>query len=103
MLSGTMMKASGSVHGRKMFDTPPAKESGHPYGQLSTRCRKDGYSDFEGIVECTANQVAEFIEYIEKNGWMDKVAVMVQGDHLAMGNTAYDKLVTNPHRRSEER
>lgn len=70
----------------------------HPYGQLSTRCRKDGYSDFEGIVECTANQVAEFIEHIEKNGWLDKVAVVVQGDHLAMGNTSYDKLVTNPHR-----
>jgi phosphoglycerol transferase len=70
----------------------------HPYGQLSTRCRKDGYSDFEGIVECTANQVAEFIEYIEKNGWMGKVAIMVQGDHLAMGNTSYDKLISNPHR-----
>ncbi|MDY0013975.1 MAG: sulfatase-like hydrolase/transferase [Rhodocyclaceae bacterium] len=70
----------------------------HPYGQLSTRCRRDGYSDFEGIVECTANQVAEFIEHIEKNGWMDKVAVVVQGDHLAMGNTAYDKLTSNPHR-----
>lgn len=70
----------------------------HPYGQLSTRCRRDGYSDFEGIVECTANQVAEFIEYIEKNGWLDKVAVVVQGDHLAMGNTSYDKLISNPHR-----
>lgn len=70
----------------------------HPYGQLSTRCRKDGYTDFEGIVECTANQVAEFIEHIEKNGWMDKVAVVVQGDHLAMGNTSYEKLAANPHR-----
>ena len=70
----------------------------HPYGQLSTRCRKDGYGDFDGIVECTANQVAEFVEYIEKNGWMGKVAVVIQGDHLAMGNTSYDKLVRNPHR-----
>jgi phosphoglycerol transferase len=70
----------------------------HPYGQLSTRCRKDGYTEFEGIVECTASQVAEFIEHIEKNGWMDKVAVVVQGDHLAMGNTSYDKLAANPHR-----
>lgn len=70
----------------------------HPYGQLSTRCRKDGYSDFDGIVECTATQVAQFIDYIEKNGWLDKVAVVVQGDHLAMGNTSYEKLVSNPHR-----
>ncbi len=70
----------------------------HPYGQLSARCRKEGYAEFEGIVECTANQVADFVEHIEKNGWMDKVAVMIQGDHLAMGNTSYEKLASNPHR-----
>ena len=30
---------------------------------------------------------------------LDRVAIVVQGDHLAMGNTAYGKLVTNPERR----
>lgn len=70
----------------------------HPYGQLSTRCAQQGYKDFEGIVECTAGQVADFIAYIEKNGWQDDIAVMIQGDHLAMGNTSYDKLQRAPRR-----
>jgi phosphoglycerol transferase len=70
----------------------------HPYGQLSARCAQEGYKNFDGIVECTAGQVADFIAFIEKNGWLDKVAVVVQGDHLAMGNTSYDKLIQNPQR-----
>ena len=43
--------------------------------------------------------VAEFVEYIIARGWLDRVAIVVQGDHLAMGNTSYGKLVTNPERR----
>lgn len=71
----------------------------HPYGHLSSLCERQGYQDFEGIVECTAGQVADFIDHIAAKGWSDRVAVVVQGDHLAMGNTSYDKLVKNPERR----
>lgn len=71
----------------------------HPYGHLSPECSRRGHEDFEGIVECTADLVAEFVEYIIARGWLDRVAIVVQGDHLAMGNTSYDKLVTNPERR----
>lgn len=71
----------------------------HPYGHLSPECARRGHQDFEGIVECTADLVAEFVEYIIARGWLDRVAIVVQGDHLAMGNTSYDKLVTNPQRR----
>lgn len=71
----------------------------HPYGHLSPECSRRGHQDFEGIVECTADLVAEFVEYIIARGWLDRVAIVVQGDHLAMGNTSYDKLVTNPERR----
>jgi phosphoglycerol transferase len=70
----------------------------HPYGHLSTHCAQKGYTDFEGIVECTGGQVADFVEYISRNGWLDKVDIVIQGDHLAMGNTAYDKLIQSPKR-----
>ncbi|MCB1955770.1 MAG: LTA synthase family protein [Rhodocyclaceae bacterium] len=70
----------------------------HPYGLLSHRCSGKGVSDFEGIVECSANQVAEFVEYIIDRGLLDKVAIVIQGDHLAMGNTSYEKLIAEPHR-----
>ncbi|MCB1890415.1 MAG: sulfatase-like hydrolase/transferase [Rhodocyclaceae bacterium] len=70
----------------------------HPYGLLSHRCSGKGVSDFEGIVECSANQVAEFVEHIIERGLLDQVAIVIQGDHLAMGNTAYEKLIAEPNR-----
>lgn len=63
-------------------------------GQLSKTCREAGYHDFEGIVECTANQTAAFIDYIKEQGWLDKVNVVVTGDHLAMKNLVYNKLTS---------
>ncbi|HJV25421.1 MAG TPA: sulfatase-like hydrolase/transferase [Aromatoleum sp.] len=85
---------------RKPFNlTVLTIDTHHPYGHLSQLCERQGYSDFEGIVECTAGQVADFIEYVASRGWLDRVAIVVQGDHLAMGNTSYDKLITNPNRR----
>ncbi|MCB1909202.1 MAG: sulfatase-like hydrolase/transferase [Rhodocyclaceae bacterium] len=70
----------------------------HPRGHLSRRCRERGVADFEGIVECTADTVAEFVEYVIDRGWLADTAVVIQGDHLAMGNTVYPKLTTNPQR-----
>lgn len=61
-------------------------------GQLSSTCANQGFKNFEGIVECTSNQVAAFVEDIKKKGWLDKVTVVVMGDHLAMKNLAYNKL-----------
>jgi phosphoglycerol transferase len=61
-------------------------------GQLSQTCAKAGYTDFEGIVECTANQVADFVSYVEKQGWLDKMNIVIVGDHLAMKNLVSNKL-----------
>jgi phosphoglycerol transferase len=70
----------------------------HPYGHLSPHCARQGHTEFEGIVECTAGQVADFIDYIASRGWLNRVAIVVQGDHLAMGNSSYEKLIQNPNR-----
>lgn len=85
---------------RKPFNlTVLTIDTHHPYGHLSSTCKKQGYADFDGIVECTAGQVADFLDYIAAKGWSDRIAVVVQGDHLSMGNTSYDKLIKNPERR----
>lgn len=85
---------------RKPFNlTVLTIDTHHPYGHLSSHCERLGYKDFEGIVECTAGQVADFIDYIAAKGWSDKIAIVVQGDHLSMGNTSYQKLIQNPERR----
>lgn len=63
-------------------------------GQLSKTCAEAGYTDFQGIVECTANQVADLVYYIKKNGWLEQMNVVIVGDHLAMQNMVSDKLST---------
>ena len=70
----------------------------HPRGHLSRHCAEHGAHDFEGIVECTADLVAGFVEFIDQRGWLADTAVVIQGDHLAMGNSVYDKLTTVPER-----
>lgn len=71
----------------------------HPYGHLSPHCMREGHRDFDGIVECTAGLVADFVDHIIARGWLDRVAIVIQGDHLAMGNTSWPRLVQNPERR----
>jgi phosphoglycerol transferase len=44
-------------------------------------------------VECSANQVAEFVQFIRKRGYLKDTNIVIMGDHLAMWNPVYeDKL-----------
>jgi phosphoglycerol transferase len=69
-----------------------------PEGLLSDGCRKRGAHDFPTIVTCTAAQVAEFVGFIADKGWLDRVSVVVQGDHIAMENPIHDALESSPTR-----
>ena len=69
-----------------------------PDGLLSDTCKRRGVHDFSGIVTCTAQQVAEFVDFIADKGWLDRVSVVVQGDHIAMENPIHDTLETSPAR-----
>ncbi len=69
-----------------------------PDGLLSDECRRRGARDFSGIVTCTAEQVAEFVNEIAAQGWLDRVSVVVQGDHIAMENPVHDALEASPNR-----
>jgi phosphoglycerol transferase len=63
-----------------------------PDGHFSKYCKAHGVKDFPGIVECTSNQVAEFIRFMQKQGYFKDTNVVIMGDHLAMENPVYDKL-----------
>jgi len=67
-------------------------------GQLTKFCQQQGYHDFSGIVECTGTEVADFITYIKKQHWSDRVNIVVLGDHMSMQNTITDKLESAPDR-----
>ena len=67
-------------------------------GFLNQTCAKQGGKSFEDIIECSANQVADFINYVDQKGWLDQVTIVVMGDHLAMKNAAYHQLATQSPR-----
>lgn len=67
-------------------------------GQLSTTCAENGFSDFSGIVECTANMVSDLAAYAKQQGWLDRMDIVIMGDHLAMKNLDSKFLEQSPQR-----
>lgn len=65
-----------------------------PDGYYSNRCKQQGVQDFSGIVECTAGNVAEFVQWMKKLGYLKHTQVVILGDHLAMENPVYDRIDT---------
>jgi phosphoglycerol transferase len=63
-----------------------------PDGHFSKYCKAHGIKDFNGIVECTSNQVAELLVFMKQNNYLKDTNVVILGDHLAMENPVYDKL-----------
>lgn len=61
-----------------------------PWGHLSRLCKSRGARVFEDVVECSANQVAEFVQFIRKRGYLKDTNVVIMGDHLAMWNPVYE-------------
>lgn len=54
-----------------------------PHGFLSKKCGRMGFQGFEGIVECTAQQISDFVKFVDESGWSDDIRIVVMGDHFA--------------------
>lgn len=63
-----------------------------PDGYFSKTCKKLGAKDFKGLVECTSNQVADFVHFMRNNDYLKDTNVVIIGDHLAMYNPEYKAL-----------
>ncbi len=63
-----------------------------PDGHFSKYCKSQGFKDFKGVVECTSNQVSDFVQFMQKNGYLKDTNVVIIGDHLAMYNPEYKAL-----------
>lgn len=64
----------------------------NPHGFRSPGCRNRGARDFEGLVECAGHQLADFVRFIEQQGYLKDTNVVILGDHLAVSNPVYDTL-----------
>jgi phosphoglycerol transferase len=69
-----------------------------PDGHFSKYCRSRGVKEFRGIVECTADQVANFVNQMKKDGYLKDTNVVILGDHLAMYNPLHKALHSTKER-----
>lgn len=61
-----------------------------PWGHLSRLCKSRGARAFVDVVQCSANQTAEFVQFMRKRGYLKDTNVVIMGDHLAMWNPVYE-------------
>lgn len=57
-----------------------------PDGHFSQFCSNQGAIDFADIIECTAKQVNQLVDFIQSSGYLKNTNVVILGDHLAMYN-----------------
>jgi phosphoglycerol transferase len=69
-----------------------------PYGFKSRHCDAGGEQVFEGVVQCSAREVAGFVTYMKQHGYLEDTNVVILGDHLARKNPVSDRLETLPER-----
>lgn len=63
-----------------------------PAGHLSSYCARRGFRGFEGVVSCTAQEVADFVRYAQDNGYLEHTNIVILGDHLSRKNPLTKKL-----------
>lgn len=73
-------------------------DSHEPAGYLSSNCAKRGYSGFEGVIRCTAGEVAAFVHFVRDRGYLADTNIVILGDHLARRNPLSDGLERLPER-----
>ncbi len=71
----------------------------NPHGFMSNRCRNRGARDFEGIVVCSSDLLADFVRHVRSKGYLQDTTLVILGDHLAVPNPVYDKLARADARR----
>lgn len=73
----------------------------HPEDHVYAYCDVDSEQELTSIYECSMQQVASFVDYMDANGYLDDTVVVVMGDHLRLmgsNNSFRDQLEEIPDR-----
>jgi phosphoglycerol transferase MdoB-like AlkP superfamily enzyme len=73
-------------------------DSHEPFGHLSRSCARRGHAGFEGVIRCSAGDIAAFVEHVAARGYLLDTNIVILGDHLARRNPLTDKLARLPAR-----
>jgi phosphoglycerol transferase len=74
----------------------------HPDGHVSRTCASTPYGDGRNpilnAVRCTDRLVGDFVGRIRNSPWGKDTVIVLASDHLAMQNSAYERLAGGPRR-----
>jgi phosphoglycerol transferase len=89
-----------SLHeaGRPFNLTVLTVDTHRPEGHISPTCAAQGVEEFTGVVECTSDLLADFVNHMAQKGYLDDTAVVITGDHLTMPNVVQDTIDLEPQR-----
>ena len=73
-------------------------DSHEPFGHLSRSCARRGHAGFEGVIRCSASDIAAFVEHVAARGYLPNTNIVILGDHLARRNPLTAELSQLPER-----
>ncbi len=87
------------VASKKLFNfTILTVDTHFPNGHLSKTCANAGGKTIQDVIKCTTNEVAKFVKYMIKKGYLEHTNIVILGDHLTMPNSIYDLVEKEPKR-----
>ena len=69
-----------------------------PEGHLSKGCAQRGYSNFDGVIACTAQDLARFVRFVKDSGYLADTNIVIVGDHLGRKDPLSEQLGQLPQR-----
>lgn len=69
-----------------------------PSGYLSQGCARRGHAGFEGVIRCSAAEVADFVRFVRERGYLADTNIVILGDHTARRNPLSEALERLPER-----
>lgn len=70
----------------------------HPEGYVCELCGSEFGEQYANVIRCADAQIAEFLEWLEKQSWYASTVVVIQGDHTSMSNVFWEDLPENYER-----
>lgn len=86
LFANARAKVDQLYHAKQPFNLTLLTVDTHPpKGHISPTCQRYGASTYKDVVSCTATLVSEFINYMQRKGYLKNTVVVVMGDHLSGG------------------
>ncbi|MDY6407614.1 MAG: sulfatase-like hydrolase/transferase [Pseudomonadota bacterium] len=84
--------------GRPFFFVLETMDTHFPNGFFNPKICTRHEGNMTDAIQCSSKQIDAFVNWIKNQPFASDTAIILLGDHIAMANDVYDKLIKNPER-----